>query len=82
MMQADKKWCWIWLQWLGQGALKARLLKEVQSIGEGPQVHTATAYLYPYSAAEALSEDFKRLGVAADGTTYLDCLRSLVTGAA
>ena len=60
--------------------MKARLLKEVQTINEAAQASTGTPYSYPFSAAETLLEDFKRLGSAADGSTYLDCLRCLVTG--
>lgn len=60
--------------------MKARLSKEAQTVGEGLQASTGEPYQYPFSAAETLSEDFKRLGSAADGSTYLDCLRQLVIG--
>ena len=35
---------------------------------------------YPFSLAEALTSDLRRLGSTADGSTYLDHLRRLVTG--
>lgn len=53
----------------------------MQSISEAAQASLGRPYQYPFSSAETLLEDFKRLGSAADGSTYLDCLRSLITGA-
>ncbi len=68
------------LQWLGQDAVKARLLKEAQTVNEGLQASIGEPYSYTFSAAETLTDDFKRLGSAADGSTYLDCLRQLLIG--
>lgn len=68
------------LQWLAQSEVKARLSKEVRAINETAQASTGARYRYPFAAAETLTQDFKRLGSAANGSTYLDYLGSLVTG--
>ena len=60
--------------------MKARLSKEAQTVSEGQQASTGEPYRYLFAAAETLSEDFKRLGSAADGSTYLDCIRRLIIG--
>ena len=68
------------MQWLSQDQVKSRLAKEVRSIAEGSQAADNAPYAYPFSAAETLTDDFRRLGSARDGSTYLDYLGRLVTG--
>ena len=68
------------MQWLSQDQVKSRLAKEVRSIAEGSQAASSVPYAYPFSAAETLTDDFRRLGSARDGSTYLDYLGRLVTG--
>ena len=68
------------MQWLAQAEVKARLTKEVRAIKEAVQASTGVPYCYPFTAAETLTQDFKRLGSAADGSTYLDYLGCLMTG--
>lgn len=60
--------------------MKARLSKEAQVVSEGQQASTKEPYRYSFAAAETLSEDFKILGFAVDGSTYLDCIRRLIIG--
>lgn len=68
------------MQWLAHDQVRARLLKEVQTTHEAARTSTGAPYQYPFASAETLLEDLKRLGEAADGSTYLDCLRCLITG--
>jgi len=69
-------------QWLSQDQVKSRLAKEVRNITEGSQASSSAPYAYPFSAAESLADDFRGLGAAGDGSTYLDFLGILVTGKA
>ena len=71
---------WVWsVQWLFQDQVKSRLAKELRSMEEAA-AHGSGSTVYPFSWAETLTADLRRLGSTPDGATYLDHLRRLVTG--
>ena len=47
---------------------------------EEAAAHSSGSTIYPFSWAETLTADLRRLGSTPDGATYLDHLRRLVTG--
>lgn len=66
------------MQWLSQDQVKSRLAKELRLIAEGWQGSHSCGY--PFSWAEALTADLRRLGTTSDGLFYMDHLRRLITG--
>jgi WASH complex subunit 7 len=60
-------------------AVRARLANEVRSVEEARD-NAAGSKPYSVEAAEQLSSDLARLGIASDGSTYLDYFRRLITG--
>ena len=66
------------MQFLLQDAVRARLSKEAFDFGESRSAGSNAPYAM--AAAQRLTADFGRLGSAADGLTYLDNLRHLLTG--
>jgi hypothetical protein len=66
-------------QFLFQDAVRARLGKEARAFQESRAGSAAAPY--SMAAAQRLAADFRRLGDAPDGLSYLGHLRKLITGA-
>ncbi|KAJ2942683.1 hypothetical protein O0L34_g11224 [Tuta absoluta] len=71
-----KKKFFTFSQFMYDEHIKSRLIKDLRNLRENVQIYENK---YPYKNAEKFNKGIKVLGVAADGQSYLDLFRDLIS---